>query len=132
MKSWLSLLLKLELKTVACISGKRDGACNLESGRPSLCSDGVPGGSLLRRGRRESLGSRYPLCPRSGGSDEWRAARGLHRGASPSWQQTSGAGKAWVSDPHHLLRWQTQGEGVIWGNFGFVRLSPTGDGWWPV
>lgn len=67
MKSWLSLLLKLELKTVACISGKRDGACNLESGRPSLCSDGVPGGSLLRRGRREESGLQVPLVPQEWG-----------------------------------------------------------------
>ena len=124
MKAWLSLLLKMELKTGLHLRQERWGL-QLRIRKSFPCAAMaclISGGSLLPRGRREESGLQVPQCLGSGVSDEWSAARRLHYGASPSWQRTSGVGKAWVSDLHHLLRWQMQGEGGIWGNFGFVRL----------
>lgn len=126
MKTWLPLLLKLELKTVAYISGKRDGACNLESGSPSPVQRWRAlflEAACFREAGERSLGSRYPGAPGVESVMSGAQPEGCTYGASPSWQQTSGVGKAWVSDPHHFLRRQMQAEGGIWGNFGFVRRS---------
>lgn len=135
MKTWLPLLLKLELKTGLHLRQERWGL-QLRIRKSFPCAAMaclISGGSLLPRGRREESGLQVPPGPRSGVSDEWSAARRLHYGASPSWQQTSGVGKAWVSDLHYFHRRQMQAEGGIWGELWVCEtVSPTGGGWWPV